>query len=171
MTKTRNIGTLSALNYDVATETLDINSTGAFQLPSGNTAQRPTPANGMIRYNETGGAIEGHVAGEWKTLSPNVNNAVTAAGTVQGDATALSVPINVVSTVASGTGVVFPTAIAGFRYTVFNTGANALKIYPASGAQINALGANVAFTLAVDSGLDFVATSATQWRTLNAVYA
>ena len=40
--------------------------TGALQLHDGLTGQRPTPSNGMIRYNTTNNVFEGHVGGIWK---------------------------------------------------------------------------------------------------------
>ena len=48
---------------------LDIsNSTDAVALPSGTTMQRPTPANGMIRYNATTNKFEGYENGSWANL-------------------------------------------------------------------------------------------------------
>lgn len=44
-------------------------STGAIQLPSGTTAQRPSsPVNGMIRYSTTSGTIEAYIGGSWVNL-------------------------------------------------------------------------------------------------------
>lgn len=40
--------------------------TGALQLHDGLTGQRPTPSNGMIRYNTTNNVFEGYVGGIWK---------------------------------------------------------------------------------------------------------
>jgi hypothetical protein len=67
--------------------------------------------------------------------------------------------------------VVLPTAVAGMRVTVMNTSATAMNTYPASGAAINSLATNAAFVHAAGARLDFVATSATQWYTMNATYA
>jgi hypothetical protein len=39
------------INLDADSGTVRINSTSALQLPKGDTASRPTPATGMIRYN------------------------------------------------------------------------------------------------------------------------
>jgi hypothetical protein len=101
----------------------------------------------------------------------SVNAAVSAAGTVQGNATVIASEFNVISTVASGAGVVLPTGLAGIRVTLINTAANACLVYPASGAQINSLGTNAAFSLAAGGRLDYVCISTTQWYTLNATYA
>ena len=44
-------------------------ATGAIQLPSGTTAQRPSsPVNGMIRYSTTSGTIEAYIEGSWVNL-------------------------------------------------------------------------------------------------------
>ena len=101
----------------------------------------------------------------------SVNAAVSAAGTVQANATVIANEINVVSTVASGAGVALPSGLAGIRVTLINTAANACLVYPASGGTINSLASNAAFSLAAGARLDFVCTSATQWYTLNATYA
>jgi len=46
------------------------NSTGAFTVPVGNTAQRPSPAaNGMIRYNTTTSKLEGYINSAWANIS------------------------------------------------------------------------------------------------------
>lgn len=45
------------------------NSTGSIKIPSGTTAQRPSPAvNGMIRYNTTIPSIEGYANNTWVTF-------------------------------------------------------------------------------------------------------
>ena len=46
---------------------LDINATDAVTLPTGTTAQRPTAAAGMIRYNTTDGSFEGYTS-EWGAI-------------------------------------------------------------------------------------------------------
>lgn len=92
---------------------------------------------------------------------------VAAAGSVQGDAAALVEGLQVV-TGANGTlGVILPTAVAGAMVIIKGTTAGVLKVYPATGAAINAISANGAMSLA--SGVIpaiFVAKSATQWYTL-----
>jgi len=46
------------------------NSTGAFTVPVGNTAQRPSPAeNGMIRYNTTIARLEGYINSAWANIA------------------------------------------------------------------------------------------------------
>ena len=44
--------------------------TGAYQLPSGTTGQRPNPStNGMMRYNTTTSKFEGYKDGEWLSFN------------------------------------------------------------------------------------------------------
>jgi hypothetical protein len=101
----------------------------------------------------------------------SVNAAVSAAGTTQATGTALTKELNRVSTVASGAGVVLPTAVAGMAIIITNTSANSLLVYPAAGAQINALAANAAYTQTTLATLQYVALTATQWYTVGATYA
>jgi len=101
----------------------------------------------------------------------SVGTAISAAGSVQGDATALSKEINVVSTVTAGQGVRLPTATAGMMLIVNNTSANSLNVYPAAGAAINLLATNAAFTHVSNASVQYYAVSSTQWYTVTAVYA
>ena len=51
-------------------QNITFNSTGAFTVPVGNTAQRPSPAaNGMIRYNTTILKLEGYINSAWANIS------------------------------------------------------------------------------------------------------
>jgi hypothetical protein len=48
----------------------NFSSTGAITLPSGTTAQRPSPAtNGMMRYNTTNVKLEAYVNGAWANVT------------------------------------------------------------------------------------------------------
>ncbi len=67
---------------------------------------------------------------------------------------------------ASADGVILPTAVAGMRILVRNSdAADTLKIYPATGAQINALGNNASFSLTAGSTTELFASTTTQWYT------
>jgi hypothetical protein len=100
----------------------------------------------------------------------SVGTSIPAAGSSQGTATAITKEINVVSTVASGAGVVLPTAVAGMVITITNTSANSLLVYPATGGIINSLATNAAFTQPASATLQFIAPTTTQWYTVGATY-
>ena len=100
----------------------------------------------------------------------SVDTGISAAGTVQANATALTKEFNVVSTVASGAGVALPTAISGMRITILNTSANSLLVYPATSGIINSQSANASYSQPAGARLDFISTTTTQWYTLNTTY-
>jgi hypothetical protein len=87
---------------------------------------------------------------------------VSAAGTVQGDATALAAQLNVITTAGANTGVILPAA---GPIWVRNSGANTLKVYPPVGGAINGLGVNAAATLAVNGSVMLETDSGGQWYT------
>jgi hypothetical protein len=103
-------------------------------------------------------------------LDTGVTDTITAAGSVQGNATVLTTEINNVTTVTAGTGVILPLAIGGLRVVVRNGGANALNVYPNTSDSINAAAVNVAYALPVGGCIEFIAMNATNWYTLNATY-
>lgn len=132
-----------------------------------------------IRDNDTptGGTLVATFASTGVTLvTPtlnsavvNNNNAVSAAGSDQAGATALTVDYNVATTVASSTGVKLPTATAGRRIIIVNKGANTLSIYPATGGTIDALSANAAIQVAANGSIELMASSVTQWYSISRV--
>jgi hypothetical protein len=83
----------------------------------------------------------------------------------------LTKDINVVSTVAVGSGVALPTAVAGMEVKIANLSANTLLVYPASADAIDSLGTNAAFSLPGGARIEFFAINATNWFTLNSTYA
>lgn len=96
----------------------------------------------------------------------SVTSSVIAAGTVQGDATALTTTYNIVTTATADQGVVLPDATAGKVTTVINATAVNIKLYPASAEQIDSLGTNVAKNLAPGASLEVVAASGSLWKSL-----
>jgi hypothetical protein len=120
-------------------------------------------------------AVTGNITSANITTSTHVirsvATAISAAGTVQGDATALAKDINVVSTVSAGQGVRLPTAVAGMIIIVNNTSATSLNVYPSTSAAINSLATNAAYTHVAAASLQYYAISATQWYTVGATYS
>jgi hypothetical protein len=101
----------------------------------------------------------------------SVGTGISAAGSTQGTATAITKEMNVVSTVSSGQGVVLPTAVAGMVVTITNTSANSLLVYPATGGAVNSLAANAGYTQQAGGTIQFIAPTSTQWYTVGATYA
>ena len=64
-----NWNTLHIRTLDSDTEVITVDTTGAFTVPVGTTAERPNPlASGMIRFNETDGVFEGYSGTAWASL-------------------------------------------------------------------------------------------------------
>jgi TRAP-type mannitol/chloroaromatic compound transport system permease large subunit len=83
-----------------------------------------------------------------QTVQATVNDAVTAAGTTQGTATALESEWNVITAGAINTGVVLDGFNIGVSTTAFNASGSAKNVYPPSGMTIDALGTNNPYSLA-----------------------
>lgn len=88
--------------------------------------------------------------------------APAAAGTNQSTATAMTAELNAVTGADGAKGVALPVPVADIAIVVVNTdAAAALFVYPPTGAQINALGANAAMTIPGGQSRTFVGRSAT----------
>lgn len=95
--------------------------------------------------------------------------AVTAAGATQGGATVLTKSYNIVTTATVNQGVVLPDATTGKVANVVNNTLVNIKVYPASGEQIDALSTNIAKDLAPGASLTLVCSSGTLWNSLQPV--
>lgn len=93
----------------------------------------------------------------------DVASGLTATGTLQSDAYALTYAVNEFTTVASGTGAKLPVAVPGDSVKVYAGGANNLKVYPPSGGSINNGATDAAFTISANTGNEFTLISATRW--------
>lgn len=88
---------------------------------------------------------------------------ITAAGTTTSDATLMvGCGTQVVSTVASGTGVKLD-GVQSFKTLVYNRGANAVLVYPPTGARVNSGSTDAGFSVASGAFAVFYSFSATQW--------
>lgn len=106
----------------------------------------------------------------WVLLNAYTNllavTTVAAAGSTIGDAAQLSQGLNIVTGADGTKGVILPVAIPGLPVYIKGTTAGVLKVWPKSGATINALSASAAMSL--PSGavpVILIASSATQWYT------
>ena len=115
----------------------------------------------MLGHKVFGAGIPGLAV---QAICQDAGTSISAAGTTQGTATELVNADNEVTTVAAGAGVILASnASAGDTQSVFNAGANALKVYPTSGARINALPLNGEMYLATNTGCIFKMVSTTRW--------
>ena len=109
----------------------------------------------------TGSGLAGQAA---TNICGDVGNSLTATGSTYSDALQLSAVVNRSTTTASGTGVKLMPAEAGASVFVINSGANALLVYPGTGAAINALTVTTqGFSVGAGGRAQFVAVSPTTW--------
>jgi hypothetical protein len=105
----------------------------------------------------------GQSGGATTAICGDVSASVTAAGSSATDAQSVSAVVTRVSTAAASTGVKLPVAEVGAMMVVRNDGANALTVYPQTGATIDGA-ASVSVTAA--KATLFFGTSPTTWVTL-----
>lgn len=119
-------------------------------------------ANGNVTVTHSSGTLT--ASGALAVSGPIVqtpSGTISAAGTSQATATALTAQLNVVTSVTSGQGVVLPA----FDCDILNRGTVDLLVYPPSGAQIEAFGTDAAVDLAADTGsARFMRISSTLYR-------
>ncbi len=92
----------------------------------------------------------------------DVSPSLTATGTTQATALLLINGINVLGTVASGTGVALYPANPGTSQTVYNGGANPVTVYPPLGSKINQIAVNGGHLLATNTSCVYFNATATQ---------
>lgn len=145
-------GTLDATGLASLDAGIDVNGSAFTVDSSGNTA--------TVDLSLTGD----HTA--------SITAAVTAAGTDQSGATALTKTFNVVTGGTANSGVKLPTAAAGLLYTVLNATSVAIKIYPNTSGTINSGTADAAITIPAGTTTKLVGTSSTNWNTMveNVIY-
>ena len=129
--------------------------------------QMQIPKPGLLRqlgfFSATALVISNMVGmGIFGTTGQNL----TAAGTTQATAITLSNDINEINTVPANSGVTLAALQPAQQIWVFNTTGNPLKVYPASGYQIDALGLNAPYSLAGHKDQIYTCTSQNQIRSL-----
>lgn len=93
-----------------------------------------------------------------------VATAISAAGTTQATATALTADCHLVSTAAANSGVIVYNGVIGDSQVVFNdnTG-NTFFVYPPVGSRVNNLSTNSGVLLAPNTAAIFVKVTSTRW--------
>lgn len=89
-----------------------------------------------------------------KAVVGDMATGLTAAGSTQATALALTADHNKIGTAALNTGVLL-RKVAGMQ-TVYNGGANAVSVYPPVGGTINSGAANAAFSVATTKTAAFL---------------
>jgi hypothetical protein len=117
----------------------------------------------------------GYAVSASPTFSGNVKrsvaNNITAVGSTQATAAVLTNTDIAVVQFGPGAGVALPASAVGAEVVIINNSGGAINVYPPSGATIDWLAANAAYSLGDKSKLTFVCTSASQWFSLTAVFA
>jgi hypothetical protein len=117
---TPNTGAFTTLT---ASGAVTLTGLGAMKLNSGTTAERPTPSNGMIRYNTSTTLFEGYRGGAWQSIGSvsSVDATVPAFLAVTGN------PITTTGTLAIAySGTALPAANGGTGVTAAGTSGNIL---------------------------------------------
>ena len=166
--------TIQAANTDIYSGA-GLNDGGTVIIMSANQADTDNGISdgGSIRFqifdngSITSGSVFMYVDKFGTYVAERTKSGITASTTqTQIGGTALEHTINEVSTVANiGDTVRLPSAATGIKVVVINNGANALKIFPASGDNLGA-GVDTAMTtnLAAGDMITFHAYDATNWR-------
>lgn len=97
------------------------------------------------------------------TSAGTVVTGLTAAGSTQATALAVTADVNIISTAAASTGVRLPDFDVDDEIIVVNGGANALAVYPPVGHSINVGAINVAVSLPVGRRATFLRVTNTLW--------
>lgn len=147
---------------------------------------RNNGANVLQIYPATGDAINGGSVNASVTLNPGAavrfvtadatnwyadfedlhttETGITASTTQTQGQRPLTKRINIISTCANANDTVtLPSAVAGMEVYIRNNGAQTLKIFPASGDNINGTGANTAVTLAAAASVTYRTADTTNW--------
>ena len=96
-------------------------------------------------------------------IGNDVASGLTATGTNQATAYAMTAADNEFTTVADGSGARLYAGTPGDSQTVYNGGANPITVYPPTGSQINGLGTNNGVALPSATACLFKCVSSTRW--------
>lgn len=119
----------------------------------------------MARKQQVMGA--GNSAAAANAIVGTVASGLTATGSSQADALAISAEVNEYTTVAASTGAILPANCnTGDSIFVYSIGAQTLTVYPPVGETINAIAAGSGFSVATAKTAIFVKVNATRWASL-----
>lgn len=144
-------------------------------LPEKDAADVPTPPAGAVAYYTDGDGDlaykdESDVVGKVGAAGGFTwtEGTLAAAGSIQGDAAAITARTTEVTGADGTKGVILPNS-AGL-WTVWNSnGSNNLKVYPPSGAQIASLGTNVNYIAGAGEAQSYLRVSSTKFLQITAI--
>ena len=125
--------------------------------------------------NISAGTISGSTITSTSTLSVGGSSilsndaSVSAAGSDQAGATAITKTYNIVDAATADQGIKLPDVAAGLETFILNDTAVNIKIYPYSTETIDGGSASVAVNLAPGHSLTLVGVSATKWNRMSPV--
>jgi hypothetical protein len=93
----------------------------------------------------------------------SVGNALTAVGANRAAALQLAKQVNNVTTAASGTGVILPVGVIGMIITVYNAGANPIKVYASASETIDTVAGVTGVTLTNAKRCQYTFVAANTW--------
>lgn len=111
--------------------------------------------------NQMGGGVSAGTAAAINGRA--INTAITAAGTTQGTATALTADVNIVTTATTGQGVILYNGVIGDSQEIFNNTTVDIKVYPPTAGKVNQVDTNTGFVLAPETSVVVKKMTATQW--------
>ena len=106
----------------------------------------------------------GFSAGQARAIGGTAFNlTITAAGTTQGTATALTADYNVVTTATSLQGVLLYNGQIGDQQIIFNGSTSPIYVYPPTSESVNQLATNAGFVLSPYTLVEVTKVSTTLW--------
>lgn len=151
--------------YGAGTDTIDDNSTTAGVIQMANSVALYFCATGAPAGKWYSDGIGTGYAGSYPTFS--YADTITAAGTNQGAATALTAVVNRVTsssaTAAPFNGVQLPPSSPGMEITIENNSANPIQVYGAGTDTINGIAYGTGLSLGVNAVGSYACTTAGNW--------
>lgn len=143
----------------VAAETWTASANGANLLFKTTTIGTVTAATTRMTLTDAGNLVM--ATGAFCRYSTNISAAV---GTTRTDALQLTREFTRVSSAASGTGVILPTGVVGMYISIYNNGANAIKVYANGSETIDGTAGSTGVTLSSGAACVYVFTIANTWH-------
>ena len=158
----------TGISTTVGAGSLQINNTGVLSITGTGSQISASSSTGNVTLSTPATFVAPGTIQDTTGMYLSTTTPISAAGSTQGTATGLTKSYNIVTTVASNTGVRLPTpSTGGLIIVVVNRGANTLNVYPQSGGTIDGAASNAAVTLVTNSVGTYEASTITQWYTIS----